>query len=130
MCFDLTKQGSISTTDAHLREILDARNPADGTPLPIILVGTKADDKKGRKICAEDAAEFARHRGLQYCEVSAKMGLHATQCPFFLATAALGRMNGWVEMTDKERARDSTEVAMLALKQAQWKNQGVGEGGA
>ena len=85
---------------------------------------------KRRVICAEDAADFARQRGLQYCEVSAKTGLYAAQCPFFLATAALGRMNGWVEMTDEERARDSIEVAMLALKQAQWKNHVLGEEGA
>lgn len=82
ICFDLTapadSPSSLTATDHFLREVLEARSPADGNPLPIILVGTKADDAEHRSVSEEEAADFARQRGLQYCEVSAKSGLHAT----------------------------------------------------
>ena len=121
IAFDLTNVQSLVQTDEYLREVLDARNPADGG-CPIVLVGTKVDDASRRQVRTEDAAEFARQRGLHYCETSAKQGLHAVQCPFFLAVSALSRTNGWVKMTDKEASTDATETAMLALKQSQWRN--------
>lgn len=68
ICFDLTDRQSFVSANQWRREA--SKNAR--SPVPTILVGTKADLADRRQVSTEEAKEFAQHAGMSYFETSAK----------------------------------------------------------
>ena len=66
--FDVCNKQSFFNIDYWIQEIKSKNN---NLPVPMIIVGTKTD-KNNRKVTYEKATLFAKDRGLQYIETSAK----------------------------------------------------------
>lgn len=69
--FDLTNEGSYQAMEAWYDAVVKANGRKGSEPLPIIVVGTKADDIKGRELKPE-AIEFPRKKEHPYREISAQ----------------------------------------------------------
>ena len=76
--FDITNRESFDSLSA--RFILDVSNHANFNSV-LILIGTKCDLEKDRKVSVEEAKQFAKSSGyVEYIEVSAKNGTNIQYC--------------------------------------------------
>ncbi|EPQ28621.1 uncharacterized protein PFL1_03924 [Pseudozyma flocculosa PF-1] len=69
--FDLTNEESYKAMEEWYDALQKANGRKGSEPLPIIVVGTKADDIKGREL-KPDQIEFPRKKEHPYREISAK----------------------------------------------------------
>jgi small GTP-binding protein len=81
--FDITKSQSFDDLDTWISAFVEIA----GTEATIFVAGNKADLEKDRQVCATVAAEWARDKGAQFYETSAKTGLNVREMFEKLAVA-------------------------------------------
>jgi hypothetical protein len=79
--FDITSESSFANVEGWLREIKN--NSTEN--VKVVLVGTKCDLEKRRKISKEEATEYAIKNNLQYFETSSKSNVNVNETVEFLS---------------------------------------------
>lgn len=77
ICFDLTNPETFNNVPKWIREVEKISSSSDG--FQIIVVGTKSDLHRDRKISYDDAQELCEQLGVPYFETSAKNNLGITK---------------------------------------------------
>ena len=95
--FDLTKEDSYTAMEDWYDAVIKANGRKGSEPLPILVVGTKADDIKGRDIKPE-AIEFPRKKELPYREISSNANYGVKELLLDVCKALLGDS---VQLTDQ-----------------------------
>jgi Ras-related protein Rab-1A len=76
LCFDLTDKLSFENLNTWISEVKNLAPPDTS----FVLIGTKADLPAKRVISHQQAADFANHFGMKYCETSSKTATNITDC--------------------------------------------------
>ncbi|KAJ9479004.1 putative GTP-binding nuclear protein GSP2/CNR2 (putative) [Pseudozyma hubeiensis] len=95
--FDLTKEASYTAMEEWYDAVVKANGRKGSEPLPVIVVGTKADDIKGRDIKPE-AIEFPRKKELPYREISSNANYGVKELLLDVCRSLLGDS---VQLTDE-----------------------------
>ncbi|CBQ73149.1 related to GSP1-GTP-binding protein of the ras superfamily [Sporisorium reilianum SRZ2] len=95
--FDLTKEDSYTAMEDWYDAVVKANGRKGSEPLPIVVVGTKADDIKGRELKPE-AIEFPRKKELPYREISADANYGVKE---LLLDVCKGLLGDSVQLTDE-----------------------------
>ncbi|SNX84487.1 related to GSP1 - GTP-binding protein of the ras superfamily [Melanopsichium pennsylvanicum] len=95
--FDLTKQASYEAMEEWYDAVVKANGRRGSEPLPIVVVGTKADDIKARELKPE-AIEFPRKKEHPYREISAHANYGVKELLLDVCKALLGDS---VQLTDE-----------------------------
>lgn len=75
--YDITNEASLAHIDDWLEVIRSdqVKNQRDDTPLPILVVGSKADLEDDREVSSNEALKIVKKRGLEgFLETSSKNG--------------------------------------------------------
>lgn len=72
VCYAINDAETFETAKQIVNDITQKINPERGTPLKVILVGTKSDLKKERQVRKLDTDAFANDKGISHIECSAK----------------------------------------------------------
>ncbi|KAN0061756.1 hypothetical protein ACQY0O_005748 [Thecaphora frezii] len=103
--FDLTNADSYSVAEEWYDALQKANGRKGSEPLPVIIVGTKADDIKGRELKPEQI-EFPRKKEHPYREISSKANYGIKDIYLQICKGLLGNS---VQLTD-EIELDKPEV--------------------
>ncbi|ETS64680.1 hypothetical protein PaG_00627 [Moesziomyces aphidis] len=87
--FDLTNEGSYTAMEDWYDAVIKANGRKGSEPLPVVVVGTKADDIKGRDI-KPAAIEFPRKKEHTYREISAQANYGVKELLLDVCKALLG----------------------------------------
>ncbi|KAJ1025282.1 hypothetical protein NDA13_004099 [Ustilago tritici] len=102
--FDLTSQGSYEAMEEWYDAVVKANGRKGSEPLPIVVVGTKADDIKGREL-KPDAIEFPRKKEHPYREISAEANYGVKELLLEVCKALLGDSVQLTDQLDLEKAK-------------------------
>ncbi|PWZ02288.1 P-loop containing nucleoside triphosphate hydrolase protein [Testicularia cyperi] len=94
--FDLTSQQSYDAMEGWYDALVKANGRRGSEPLPIIIVGTKADDFKGRELKPE-AIEFPAKKEHKYREISSSANYGIKE---LLLEVCKGLLGDGVQLTD------------------------------
>ncbi|SPO25499.1 related to GSP1 - GTP-binding protein of the ras superfamily [Ustilago trichophora] len=102
--FDLTSEDSYSAMEEWYDAVIKANGRKGSEPLPIVVVGTKADDIKGRELKPE-AIEFPRKKEHPYREISAQANYGVKELLLDVCKALLGDSVQLTDEVDLEKAK-------------------------
>jgi GTPase KRas len=93
------------------KEIDQIRRFKDEESVPMVLIGTKCDLEKDRKIASEEAMEFAKKNEIQFFETSAKLNINIEEAIFALIDDIYKK--GWVPNIPSTNSKNQKDCLMM-----------------
>ncbi|KAK4689369.1 GTP-binding nuclear protein Ran, partial [Tremellales sp. Uapishka_1] len=119
LMYDTTKQSSYDALGKWYDGFYKSNHKRGTEEQPVIVVGTKVDDIKGRDIKPKDN-DFARKKGLKYVEISAKANYGVQELYLELAKALMGagvQFTDMIELAKPDIATVDTEALEKVMKE-------------
>jgi len=120
LAFDISDRGSF---DQKIPDWIELVKGYTFTDTPILLVGNKTDLEDKRKVTKEEAQKFAKERGLEYVETSAKDGKGINESFDVLLRVILQRVE------KKEKATNDKKIHKVTSSNSSSSNNNNNNGG-
>lgn len=108
--FDLTNEASYKAMEEWYDTLMKSNGRRGSEPLPVIIVGTKADDIKGRELKPE-VIEFPKKKDHKYREISSEANYGVKELLLEICKCLLGES---VQLTDTVELENAKIAKVLA----------------